>query len=478
MRKKIISAIIVLGVVLIMITAGIGKLRWKLDWEPEKSAETGKFLANSERGFYNMRGVIISDEKPLVEQAYESIRADKSGGTLELLQIHIGAYTDGSISDSGLAQIRGTFEAYGDRETPAGLIVRFLYDWDGQGALRDPASLDIVLGHMEQLGEIVNDYEDQIYIVQGVIVGSWAEMHSSRYLTKDSYLKLIAKMHEVMPDSVYLAVRTPAYWRMAAGTKDPLDKTQAWDMDRLASRLSLFNDGMLGNSLDCGTYGDISRESSSLLTDKWTREDELAFQNELCMYVPNGGEAVLDNRLNDLEEACGAFGTMHVSYLNMGHDTEVLDKWKNTIYQENGSVYDGMSGYDYIERHLGYRFVISGVSVKAAGWRWEDPEIRISIENTGYAPRYTPCTVQIIIEEKQSGRVRTITPDTDVRTWRPGETVTITASPELDENGEYEVWLNVTGEKDKKAVLFANENETRADGSCLLGTLRKGVDTP
>ena len=48
--------------------------------------------------------------------------------------------------------------------------------------------------HMEQLGEVFSEYEDQIYIVQGVLVGNWAEMHSSRYLTRENYLKLVWKM--------------------------------------------------------------------------------------------------------------------------------------------------------------------------------------------------------------------------------------------------------------------------------------------
>ena len=39
-----------------------------------------------------------------------------------------------------------------------------------------------------------SEYEDQIYIVQGVLVGCWAEMHSSRYLTRENYLKLVWKM--------------------------------------------------------------------------------------------------------------------------------------------------------------------------------------------------------------------------------------------------------------------------------------------
>ena len=474
MRKKVTAAIIVLGVGIIMAIAFFGLLRWSLQWKPENYVETNKFLANSERGFYNMRGIRVSDTSPVSDEIYESIRNGQSDETLELLQIHIGEYKDREISESGLEQIRKAFKAYAERKSDVSLIVRPLYDWDGKGAESDPESLDIVLRHMEQLGEIMGQYESEIYIVQGVLVGSWAEMHSSRYLTADTYQTLIQKMHETMPESVFLAVRTPAYWRMAAGEKEPLQESEAWNMSILKSRLSLFNDGITGNWLDCGTYGDVQKEDADSLQDKWTRGDELEFQNTLNLYVPNGGEAVMDNEFNDLSNADESFSTMHVSYLNKAHDTEVIEKWKNTVYQEKNSIYDGLSGYDYIERHLGYRFVIRDASVKKTGWRWEKPAITVEVENVGYAPRYTACLTEVIIEDQENNTVEYIPVDTDVRTWRPGETVSFTVQPELEEGREYQVRIRVTGEENGDSVLFANENRTEDDGSIMIATIKKG----
>lgn len=474
MRKRLVCTGIISGVVIVMGILLTGMFRWKLEWEPENNVETNKFLANNERGFYNMRGVMISDSRPVEEWVYESIRTEQPDETIELLQIHIGSYKDKDISVAGLEQIRRTFEAYVQREYQVSLIVRFLYDWEGNGAQSDPSSINIVLRHMEQLGEIISEYEDQIYIVQGVLVGSWAEMHSSRYLTGDNYQTLIRKMDETMPDSVFLAVRTPAYWRMAAGRKEPLKEEEAWKRTEMISRMSLFNDGILGNELDCGTYGGVPENQSESLQDRWIRADELAFQNILNLYVPNGGEAVLDNRLNDLENADQAFRTMHISYLNKAHDTEVIEKWKNTEYSNDGSVYDGLTGYEYIERHMGYRFVIRETEVTRSGWKWEPAGITVQIENIGYAPRYTSCVTEILIRNVKTGELQTLTAGTDVRKWRPGEITSFTVPLDIAEDGEYKVWLRVTGEKDKKTVLFANENPTGQDGSCLLGTIRKG----
>ena len=474
MRKKVSVTIIILGIIVLMGLLLLTVFRWKLQWEPEKYLETNKFLANSERGFYNIRGITISDAQPVSDETYKSIIQEKIDETIELLQIHIGEYKEREISSAGLEQIRKAFEAYAEKENPVRLIVRPLYDWDGKGAESDPSSINIVLRHMEQLGGLMEEYKDQIYIVQGVVVGSWAEMHSSRYLTNDSYQILIRKMHETMPESVFLAVRTPAYWRMAAGRKQPLQQDEAWNMSVLMSRLSLFNDGITGNSLDCGTYGDLREEDAELLSDHWIRSDELDFQEILNLYVPNGGEAVLDNELNDLPKADEALSEMHVSYLNKAHDPDVIEKWKNSVYQGDDPVYRGMSGYDYIERHLGYRFVIRDVSVKESGWRWESCGITVEVENVGYAPRYTPCITELVIKDTEDNTERIIEADTDIRTWRPGETVSFTVNPELKEDGEYEVWIRITGEENGEEILFANDNTTTADGSCYLGTIKKG----
>ena len=180
MKKRAVCTGIISGVVIVMGIVLAGMLRWKLEWEPESNTETNIFLANAERGFYNMRGVMISDAQPVEEWVYESIRAEQPDETIELLQIHIGHYGSTEISAAGLEQIRKTFDAYAERKHQVRLIVRFLYDWDGNGAGSDPSSINIVLRHMEQLGEIVSEYEDQIYIVQGVLVGSWAEIGGAR----------------------------------------------------------------------------------------------------------------------------------------------------------------------------------------------------------------------------------------------------------------------------------------------------------
>ena len=68
---------------------------------------------------------------------------------------------------------------------------------------------------------------------------------------------------------------------------------------------------------------------------------------------------------------------MHISYLNSEHDPAVLDKWKNSVYHDEASVFDGISGYDYIARHMGYRYVVRNTTLHQS-------RLNIELENVGF----------------------------------------------------------------------------------------------
>ena len=188
--------------------------------------------------------------------------------------------------------------------------------------------------------------------------------------------------------------------------------------------------------------------------------------------MPNGGEVILDNPLNEFDAADEALCTMRVSYLNEGYDPAVLQKWKETVCSEPGSVYDGMSGYDYIERHLGYRYVVRSAQIQKAVWAWNGPELAVAVENVGYANRYTGCAVELLVTRRDTGETAALLVETDVRSWNPGETVTLKAPLALDTGVEYEIALRVSSAEDGAPVWFANEDVSGQDGSVLLGTVR------
>jgi len=185
---------------------------------------------------------------------------------------------------------------------------------------------------MDQLAPVINCYADHIHILQGIFVGNYGEMNNSIYLSTQSMTALLTRLADLTDPSIYLSVRTPAQWRSITSSVSLPFPFPTFD-GSLMSRLGLFNDGMLGSDTDLGTYGTISRDGSETPGDKGTQQEELAFQDMLCRYVPNGGEAVIDN----------------------------------TTYPGD-DCFDGCTGYKYIRAHLGYRYVLQSSDFRFNTW--------------------------------------------------------------------------------------------------------------
>ena len=217
----------------------------------------------------------------------------------------------------------------------------------------------------------------------------------------------------------------------------------------LSSRLGLFNDGMLGTANDTGTYGETSA-SADTYRSAWVREDELAFQNTLCNFVPNGGEVILDNPFNDLDRAISDLMQMHVSYLNSEHDLAVLNKWKNTVYDDEASIFHGISGYDYIGRHLGYRYVIRGTSLDRSS-------LTIQLENVGFSVNYRRMDLQLTLVS-DTGEVLSYPLSDDSRFWTPGNSTELSVSLPLREleKGTYTVYFQMTDPSLQREIMIAN----------------------
>ena len=104
---------------------------------------------------------------------------------LVLLRIDIGAFRDKPISEPSLEWIRRILAFF--REKRKGMILRFSYDLEGKGLEKEPGSIRLVEEHMQQIGEVIREYADDIFAVQGILIGNWGEMHGSRYLTPDAF---------------------------------------------------------------------------------------------------------------------------------------------------------------------------------------------------------------------------------------------------------------------------------------------------
>ena len=247
---------------------------------------------------------------------------------LVLLRIDIGAFRDKPISEPSLEWIRRILAFF--REKRKGMILRFSYDLEGKGLEKEPGSIRLVEEHMQQIGEVIREYADDIFAVQGILIGNWGEMHGSRYLTPDAFRTLTDTMIKAVDGACPVAVRKPAQWR---------ELTLGWT-EQEKKKLTLFNDGIFGSETDLGTYGTLSPETPGQKI--CSREEELEWQkNEMCGKFC-GGEAIWGSGAEpapfvSAPKAMADLERMHISYLNSTYDLRRLEQWKaETVEDESG----------------------------------------------------------------------------------------------------------------------------------------------
>lgn len=429
-------------------------------FSPADLSESAGLLKNPYQGFYRIFRYELSDETALPGDDLQTYPY-----TLALLEINLRAYRQGDISAAGLTGLEAILEQWA--QSGVQVIARFVYDWDGMAKATEPESLTVILNHMDQVSRVVNRYADSVYLMQGVFIGNWGEMHSSYFADDRSVETLMTHLHQVMDPAIYLSVRTPAQWRMVTGLRDVTANVQG--QSSLAGRLGLFNDGMLGSATDLGTYGDTPRGAA--LSRKGTREEELAFQNRLCQYVPNGGEVVGNTAYSDLPAAVQTMKTTHVSYLDADYDRTVLEKWQRASW-EGDDAFHGCDGLTYVQAHLGYRFTARDAALQRQGILRHRLRLQVSLENTGFGNALRPFSAAFLFRDSHTGEVRAVPIQFDLRELKSGQTQTLTAEVPFTElpRNTCELFLSVTDTATGAQIALANT--TYMDGAgVLLGQL-------
>nr|WP_296031400.1 DUF4874 domain-containing protein [uncultured Dorea sp.] len=467
----------------------------KRKFQKNRLHESLEQIKNPGRGWYRIYTYDLAQELPELYIACEE-------ETLALLLIDIGAFKNERISESALVYLEKILEFFEKNEKK--VILRPVYDTTGHGMEREPGTLQIVKEHMQQLGEVIERYAENILVVQGIMVGDWGEMHGSKFLS-DKHLKELTKEYiTAMNQSCYLAVRTPRQWKTAAESMDT----------HMRNCLVLFNDGIFGSETDLGTYAS---------SDK--RKQDLKWQYDSLGYGPVGGEAVADVRISgispgqdialdtmwdngnmsfaepvdlDKNSVMDDLRKMHVTYLNSMHDQKLLDQWKAQTMKWNGSM---ISVYDYIGLHLGYRFIVRDATwtavektVPGGGLRKhfmgkKEKFLEVTVENSGFADLYDEAECIIYVKTSDGGShicpetetesmIEITRPECDARTWKSGTTSKIKIpadilepyiEPEQDIQNGIKIYLQLRRKRDGMNIRFANAD---ADNGVLLGIFR------
>lgn len=467
-RKRMVTSGIIAMMFLTIFMIPFSNIFIRVETESFPFEESARELHNPNQGFYHLYTFWITDEQKNYEEFMESICHKDTG--LILIKICLQNYRGGRISADGLANIERLFHALESFDQQ--LIVRFIYDDEGKNKQYEPESLDIILRHMEQLGPVLDAHRRKIFVLQGLFTGNWGEMHGTRYGKPEDMKRLADQLVSVTDESIYLSVRTPAQWRSIVQSDIPSEKTLAGN--QLAARLGLFNDGLLGNRSDFGTYRTEDTNEPDLL-GRWTREEELRFQRELCRYIPNGGEVINDNFYNDFENAAEGLAQRHITYLNKDFDLDVLKKWKRAVVTEEGCFF-GMDGYTYVERHLGYRLLIVDTAL-TYNKRQRYITVEVALKNVGFAPLYKESKINIVLCREDKDELLEKEMTGSVINLAGGEESDIVQTVQAEipvsdlSKAEYKVFFFIEDLDTEKHIELANEQEEEEYGYCI-GTVR------
>jgi len=354
----------------------------------------------------------------------------------------------------------------------------------------EPESVSTILKHVNQLVDIINKYKDVIYVYQGTFVGKWGEMHSTSHaLSLKTNTAVMRALNQKLDSSIYLAVRTPCHYRALTSEIKKLSESE---YKKLVNRLSLFNDGLFYSRSDTGTYGSVTcfDDDEDMLYVKKSREEEVEFQNDLCLLVPNGGEVISNTNEDKYEEiyeaedikACLAepdnynnfyvcedhSRNIHLSYYNEEYDIALYKRWDTTFSKQTYQPdWQGVSGENYMKRHLGYRYVLNETS-------FSNNTLSISLTNVGFAPSYRSFQTELLMKStSSSGDTISITIDKDSRSWPVNKKFTFYV--DIDNlvskllNDDYDVYLNLYDPNIDYDIRFANTNKYNEDYGYKIG---------
>ena len=333
-------------------------------------------------------------------------------------------------------------------------IVRFAYD-DFQGTKNLEPSLDMIFKHIEQICSVLTENKDAVSYIELGFFGPWGEMHSSDVCKPENVTKALNLMLESTPEDMKIGVRQPKYYVDFAGVERAKLNENITVKGTKEYRVGLFNDGYLGSQSDLGTFSN--------------REIEVSWLENQALHTLYGGEIVAthgngeNDKLNTAEYMSKEAFRTHTSYINYDYDRNVINSWKDEIYNGDDELYNGKDGYLYIVNHLGYRFVLRNSNIAKVDNNTIN--LKLDIENVGFANLVNNKTVSVILES-DSNKYEILT-DLDPTTWNTKDTskldFTITLPDDFEET-EYKVYLRISkygnylDDNNYQCIRLANNN--------------------
>ena len=408
-----------------------------IEYEVDHNSNKTTFVENSHANILNPDRGLYSADYALNEETDYNIFEDpyNDGYRMVFAPINLYDYTETATLPSSLIDtINGHLndaEAKGVK-----LILRFKYRPDASSEYHDP-DLDIIMGHMDQLRDTLQNHKEIISVIQAGSIGAWGEWNrftdefaDSDNNYKDNRKAIISKLSDIFPEK-YIQIRTPMHKELLygtsteygdEGTEGMITKEIAYS-DDIRAKIGHHNDCIMVDDTNYGTY-----DSNNI--EFW--KDYVANDSK---YTVTGGETCgIESdyeELTDCSHAIPEFKRLHYSYLNNVYHEDVLQKWKDQgCYQE-------------IKENLGYRLVAKELSIQKS----EDNttlDLNLTLRNKGFASPYVKANVAFILKNDNNS-YRFNQPSIDIRKFYAQESQSIVSSLDLEDiaKGEYKLYLQI-----------------------------------
>ena len=324
--------------------------------------------------------------------------------------------------------------------------------------------------------------------------GAYGEMHSDTNITYNRIAEATNLMLRSTPPELKILTRTGNYSAKVLGFDDwgvdfHIDGEKFAEIAKAKGdtmyRVGMFNDGYLGTQYDYGTWGADCKTSIC-------REEGVAWLEKYGINTPYGGEALTTAEnyqvINTPEFLSYEGFRTHTSYLNIQWNNNLIDSWKKTLFNVKDFDYDfervdSLTGFKYINDHLGYRFVLREAWITDTVGADGIFKAKVRIQNVGFGNLTWNAPVRLAVLDDLEGSDLDVCPtptyydlpDIDSRDIH-SRTISIAGGDTVmtfDGNNEIEIStkLNIRGKGRYQVYLkigdiqFAN-HEVSGIGSC------------
>ncbi len=355
------------------------------------------------------------------------------------IKIDLSNYRNQALDENALSQIRGILSAWS--ATDKQIILSFSYDAYTSTPATGEEEITMIYRHLEQVSNVINSFSTSIYLLDGDMT-SFASMDGA------GYTELISYMASLTDTSIRIGLADSANYLLVTEKSDIPEKKQIAP-DSLMARLGIFNKS-------------LTSEAS---------QAQINYNAKIASIAPVGGTISLDQTLLDENAAISFLKENKIAFLDGDGVSTILEGWKNTPYQGEDA-YKGLTLYDYMTTHLGYRYLISDATFSFDAWADDSGELTLSIKNVGFSPAYDLLDVSLLLRNDDTEEVINLALDEDNRLWEAGDETKVTAKLDLRDyaKGDYTVYFLLRNPATGEIIKLADTIPLTSNGYGI-GTL-------